>query len=350
MVKYRVERKLQDRSHLALEFPQSNGRSLRTYIPFLENVSIDESGRARLNTYNLVGRAGDLFSYGGADSRKFSLTFHLYLPHIIRMDLEEGIADNFKRQFQLFFNDAGAKEAFNLKREELTLLDAISQQRLVAGLDADESIEFDILDNSREVSETTTADVVPSKDNPMGRGHAQSNRATYQEVNGISQFRGAGGLAASPQDITDPPVEIYKEFMANADYSENDKAINLMLAWINLIRASVLNNSRNTVYGPPTVRLTHGTMYGNVPCLVEDYSINVVEEAGYDAQTLTPKRVEIKLNLVETRTGDFGDYIAGDVIQGDNLTGWESIISDNQLDPHNGLVGNLQGVQENRVI
>ena len=43
--------------------------------------------------------------------------------------------------------------------------------------------------------------------------------------------------------------------------------------------------------------------------------------------------------MIETRTGDFGNYAGGRVVTGDNLTGWESIIGNNELDPYNGIVG-----------
>ena len=92
-----------------------------------------------------------------------------------------------------------------------------------------------------------------------------------------------------------------------------DSTLNLVYLWVNLIRASVLNNSRSTTLGPPIVRLTHGGMYNNVPCLLQDYSINIVDEAGYDVQTMTPKRLEISLNLIESRTGNFGGYQAGQI-------------------------------------
>ena len=118
-------------------------------------------------------------------------------------------------------------------------------------------------------------------------------------------------------------------------------SIDLVYLWLNLIRGTVLNRSDNTAYGPPIVRLTHGAMYSNVPCLVEDYSVQIEEEAGYDVQTLTPKRIRITLNMVESRAGNFGNYDGGKVVTGDNLTGWESIISNNELDPCNGIVAQL---------
>ena len=85
------KRKLSDRAHLAIEFPQKDDRVIRTFVPFLENPIIQEKGRARLNTYDLVGRAGQLFSYGGAESRKFSVTFHISLLHLSEMSVDDGV-------------------------------------------------------------------------------------------------------------------------------------------------------------------------------------------------------------------------------------------------------------------
>ena len=117
-----------------------------------------------------------------------------------------------------------------------------------------------------------------------------------------------------------------------------NRVLNLFIFYVNLIRASVLNNSENSVYGPPILRLNHGTMYNNIPCLLKGYTINIVDDAGYEVQTLTPKRVSISLELVESRAGNFANFKAGDLINGDNLTGWESIIETSNMDPYNGLV------------
>ena len=80
-------------------------------------------------------------------------------------------------------------------------------------------------------------------------------------------------------------------------------------------------------------------MYNNIPCLVENYNIRIIEEGGYEVQTLTPRQIEITLSLVESRTGNFGKYQATALETGDNLTGWESIVSNNDIDPQNGLIG-----------
>ena len=77
------KRRLSERSHLTIEFPQSDNRVIRTFVPFLENPTISEKGKANLNSYNLVGRAGQLFSYGGAESRKLTVNFNITLLHVM---------------------------------------------------------------------------------------------------------------------------------------------------------------------------------------------------------------------------------------------------------------------------
>jgi hypothetical protein len=328
------KRKLHDRSHLTLEFPQSNDRVIRTYIPFLENPIISEKGSAKLNSYNLVGRAGELFAYGGAQSRRLTVTFNISLLHVMEVDSEEGIADHFKRQFQLYFTSEDAKNAFKLRKEEANALRSPSPMERFgisegAGeLDilqqgaSDESSEYDFAISQND--ETTGA---------LGRQHAARHRAYYRRIAGLVQ----GDPEVEGEDFSNI-LRGDAEIKQSQLQRENNKHIDLVYCWLNLIRASVLNRSDNTVYGPPIVRLTHGPMYGNVPCLVENYSVKVLEEAGYEAQTLTPKRIQVTLSMVESRTGDFGKYVGGQIIAGDNLTGWESIISNNEIDPYNGGV------------
>jgi len=327
------KRKLHDRSHLTLEFPQSNDRVIRTYIPFLENPTISEKGSANLNSYNLVGRAGELFAYGGAQSRRLSVTFNISLLHVMEVDSEEGIADHFKRQFQLYFTSEDAKNAFKLRKEDkdIELGEQVGRSKfggregslnILEQGTSDEALEYDFAISQND--ETTGA---------LGRQHAARHRAYYRRIAGLVQ----GDPEAEGEDFSNI-LRGDAEIKQSELQRENNKHIDLVYCWLNLIRASILNRSDNTVYGPPIVRLTHGPMYGNVPCLVENYSVKVLEEAGYEAQTLTPKRIQVNLNLVESRTGDFGKYVGGQIIAGDNLTGWESIIGNNEIDPYNGGV------------
>ena len=336
------KRRLSERSHLTIEFPQSDQRVIRTFIPFLENPTISERGKANLNSYNLVGRAGQLFSYGGSESRTLQVTFNISLLHVL--EEEKDLNEMFKRQFKLFFSEKElAAEAFNLSKapETLDIGDVEAVQDLAGGaLSFEEAAEI-ALQNQAEDNIEDAKDFIGEADTQRGvdRDHAGLHRDYYRMlVRGLTKKE----LADSDQELNDSFGAKIQEFagygapLANID--QLNSVINLVYAWVNLIRGSVLNNSSNTTFGPPIVRLTHGGMYNNVPCLLQDYSINIVEEAGYDVATLTPKRLQISLNLVESRTGNFGKFNAGRVEDGDNLTGWESVVSTNNIDPYNGVI------------
>jgi len=324
------KRLLHERSFLTLEFPQTDNRAIKTYIPFLENPQISEKGQARLNRYDLVGRAGQLFSYAGAQSRKLTLTFNISLLHVIDTDATEGISERFKSQFKVFFSEKqSALKAFNMATEATqSALDSVTLNPM-----GDHTLKF----------ADSLAKQAASTNNPVlgATQHRNYYRTLISQVTGqvLEDVENSSILAGIREDLEITSL--------SQGYKEIDNAIDLVFIWLNLIRGSVLNNSTNTLLGPPIARLNQGNMYNNVPCLVEDYSIKILEDSGYEVQTLTPKRIEVTLNLVEARNGNFGEYTPGQQVQGDNLTGWESIIDSNDIDPCNGVIGNNGLVEGN---
>lgn len=80
----------------------------------------------------------------------------------------------------------------------------------------------------------------------------------------------------------------------------DDKITQLVMHWINLIRSSVVNNA-DDFSPPPLIRLNHGTMYRNVPCVCVGYDISHDESAGYERTSMLPKRLNITMNLKELR-------------------------------------------------
>jgi len=325
------KRKLEERSYLTVEFPTSNDRVFRSYIPFLENPTISEQSSSRLQEYKLVGRAGSLFGYMGADSRKIDVTFRINLLHLMHLQATEGLATRFLSSFKLFFSDREkAKERFELKKsfneqEEETdtgYNDPFAEEQT--------PIPFEDVDASRGIGRAPT-DLGERKE----IDHAAIHRKYYQEA--VGELIGEGGFL---NGITGIFGKI-SDFFEPEDAVNLDKIINTVYVWLNLIRGTTLNNSRNTLYGPPTVRLTHGPMYNNIPCVVDSYNIAIVNDGGYDSQTMTPKIIEVKLSLKENRTGNFGAFNAGVIEEGDNLAGWEAIYSTNNLDPYNGLINPL---------
>lgn len=257
------ERKLEDRSFLSFNYPaDSNGKNLKVVLPMFENMEIRESEKARLVTYSPLSRPGNMFTYTGADSRKFAVSFSITLDHII------GFGKSWDKHVFLTVKPGrtSAKEQFQLK-------EPLPQTILKGAVVRKEFLELLGVENLDQL---------------------QSNK--------------------------------------------KDNAISLVNYWINIIRSSVLNNSVNPILGPPIVRINHGILFRDVPCVCLDYNISHDEMAGYDLATLLPKRLKIKLNLAEVRTGNFNKYEPG-AMQGsshrDTATGWESIIHHPyELDPN----------------
>lgn len=343
----KIPRKLEDRSHLAFEFPQSNGRLFRAYLPFLENPKISESGKSMLNEHNLIGRPGSLFTYGGASSRSINLSFKISLLNLLHLQSTEAIADQFKRGFTLFFSDRETSiDSFKLTSKTAFKTQLNSFVRGGAFSAISEATE--VANTLSSLNKTSDAIFGPTEvQKGVGFPHAKTHRKFYRElvgqviggdpafddianylIKGIDSLPSFFSSELSPAGITSS---------SNAEKNVNE-IIDMVFAWVNLIRSSVLNNSTNTVQGPPTVRLTHGAMFNNVPCVAEDYSIRIVDESGFDVQTLTPKQLEVTMKLKENRVGDFDTFNEGKLESGDTVTGWEAIIKNNNIDPYNGLI------------
>ena len=388
-------RKLPERSHLGIEFPQKNGRVFRTYIPFLQNPIITERGQSNLIEYDLVGRAGSLYSYGGAKSRVISLQFKINLVHLLYTDSGEGIDRKFLRSFNLFYADRErAKKAFQLKpggerdqaqdavdkaydvfskaQEDLAIADASIDPkdddalheaaiRTVPAVLGVARAEGDIERQKTSLAELEAdigqefMDFNTSENNPdieLGKGfpHAETHRAFYRRALGIL----TGGIEAVETPALDAFANQLIEGINSATFLDGfggstqapiittpqeqmnrlTTLIDCVYIWINLVRATTLNNATNTTQGPPIVRLTHGPMYNNIPCVVSDYNIEMTQEAGYEVETLTPKELVINMTLKEFR--GVGKFEANQIEDGDNIAGWEAIIKDNNIDPYNG--------------
>jgi hypothetical protein len=293
------KRALEERSHLSFFFPQSGGRALRAFIPFLENCEVYESKRSNLAEYSLLARSNSLYAYLGAKSRSFNLRFNITFLHVLEHLSKEGLDDRFRRQFQLHFTDKeSAKKAFFI---------------------------------------LTSTGIVQPPDTKLGRGleHAKIHRDYYQKIANIK--------SQSP-NFFDLGINEVLEFLGSPvqsedqRYNEINKIIDLIIYWINLIRSTTNNNAKNSTLGPPIVRLTHGPMYNNIGCVVDSYNIRIVDEAGYDVQTLFPKRIEVTLTMNELKVGDFGDFKVDKFVDMDNNAGWEAIIESNNSDPYGGLI------------
>lgn len=273
------KRVLELRSHLLFEFPVEEGVK-RVFIPMLENCQLSEGQSSNLGEYSLIGRNNNLYSYTSGKSREFKLSFFITLPHVQHYLSEEGLDSIFKKNYV-----EGRQQARN---------QFYSPLRGVGGVE-----------------------------------HGRINKDYYFSKS---------GAAPTQSSRTRSLFGIFPIGSRGTDTSDN-KIIDLIMFWINIVRSSVKNNSEQTQFGPPIVRLTHGVMYQNVPCVCKSYNISFDENnSTFDIQTLLNRRIKIDLNLSETRVGNFGKFVTFDGVKGDNNTGWEAVFTQNNMDPFNGLI------------
>ena len=118
-----------------------------------------------------------------------------------------------------------------------------------------------------------------------------------------------------------------------ADTARDLSVQNTVMFWVNTIRTCVSNNAKDPSLGPPIIRLTHGVMFQDVPCIATSVNITSDPLAGYDKKNLLPRKIDVTMSLEEFRMGDLGDYAAGEATTRDNLAGWEAVIETGSTDP-----------------
>ncbi len=259
---------IEERSKLVFVYYTNNYKQVRV-MDFFENIKVTESQKSNLVKYNPLGRSSSLFAYTGSPSRELKLSFNITLPNILRV------------------------AQFNNKRYATKS----SKEDLQAKF-------FDKLSG-----------------NVLGQdiSNIEENSKRYQE-----QYK-------SVLDSEETSL-LNKYIFAKSSplYNENnlkDKAIDTIIYWTNLIRSSVINNASNPLEGIPIVRLIHGTLYRDIPCVCNSYHIEANDAAGMDKETLLPRKIVVSMNLSEVRTGDFSSFEYGHKIKRDNIAGWEAILS-----------------------
>ena len=283
---YRIDRQLPERSKLVFYFPnpdESESKFTTVELPFFENIVVSESKRARYVTYKPLSRHSDIYGYTGADSRKFSLEFSLSIPHIMA-------------EYPNYVN--------------LDLMKRPTKKKLITNPES----HFGNTQNS-----TSTP------------GQAEKFAGEYREyVKGTD----TGSLQNVLSNLVSQDSYNSKDAidLINSEFDRpiNDidkKTVEIVLYWTNVVRSSVITNSRNPILGPPIVRFSHGVLYQDIPCIVQDYSVSHQDHI-YDLDTLMPHYIDFKLNLEEFRTGDFGSFEKYTPIKRDNLAGFEAVIFD----------------------
>jgi hypothetical protein len=323
-----INRALPERSKLMFYFPMpQTGDSYYTVeLPFFENVSIKESKKARYQKYSLISRSSNLYSYLGADSRMLDITFNITLPHL----LEEHPDINLDRYVGYL------QDKDNTELEKQKFLEPYKQTSIPDGaawkLGTTYTTKFakasaqQVLNTDWALAGITASERVDLKtryqlDDPLPNNDIIAKRVATKEF-------ADGSLIGDDVLVTDVDTDQTRRLKY--------RIIDLIIYWTNIIRSSVVNYSKNPIYGPPIIRLNHGILYQNIPCICENYSIDYNEAAGHDLDTLLPRQLKVTLKLEEIRTGDFGEFVPkGNPIERDNLAGWEAVVlgETNSMDP-----------------
>jgi len=327
-----IDRKLPERSKLMFYFPvPSQGSDYYVVeMPFFENVKIMESKKARYQKYSLISRSSNLYSYLGADSRVLNLSFNMTMPHIME--------DNPGLTLERFIRYQSDKD--NIEAEKKKFLEPHKAAGTIAGMAFQLGTHY-----TKELAFSSAKQVLLNNQISAGMDGATTKAM-------MSKF-GMMGVVAGQAAHTAVKTTLLNEGQASQDKAEEKakkdmednentqltyRIIDLIIYWTNIIRSSVVNNAANPLYGPPTIRLRHGILYQDIPCICTDYSISYNEEAGYDINTLLPRQLKITMKLEEIRTGNFGSFDANQIIQQDNLAGWEAVVEGDTLsmDPGSG--------------
>lgn len=320
-----VDRALPDRTKLMFYFPipTTGDNYYVVELPFFENVSIKESKKARYQKYSLISRSSNLYSYLGADSRVLNVTFDMSLPHLL-----EEHPDITLDRYVSYMQDKD-----NLELEKQKFLEPYKVQSIPQGM------AFNLgTDYTKKLARDSAKQVLNSLESTTGALNVEDKErlgARYGlEALALTQIN---QTATSIKSVLQSPFALaQKAIEYNQTQQLKYKIIDLIIYWTNIVRSSVVNYSKNPIYGPPIIRLRHGVLYQDVPCICTDYSIDYNEAAGYDLDTLLPRQLKINLKLEEIRTGDFGEFAPkGNPIERDNLAGWEAVVlgETNSMDP-----------------
>ena len=330
-----LDRKLPERSFIDFEFP--SGKLMPAIrLPFFENIGIQESNVATLATHKPIGRNSPLFSYTGAGPKKLKLQFQLTMPLLIEQALsiskyiQFSAADSKYEKRKAFFSIANGSDLKAINGEAATLINEyIGSLTDSTGRDYISSF----LRNNPQLNGEEIRQIIQDHNSNPFTPNATIN--TFRQVTGFldKAFNSIGNLTDNAIDKLSFGL-LPATSRRSPELLNREEVINIILWWVQVIRASVLNNAQEPVYGPPILRLTHGILYRSVPFVCNDYSLDYDMGAGFDVKTLLPRRISVNMNLLEVRAGDFGKFEAGHPIKRDNVVGWEALFKDgHSLDP-----------------
>ena len=270
-------------------FPQTR----KTWVPFFENPQISESRKANYASKKIFLRNEPVRLYTGSEARKFKIDIHYSLIHMAYMVGGQDLSDIFQLDSQGFkYQDVRAVANY-----------------LGDTLISDTGSTREAIENSDLVKEAYERSNV--QDGPWG-----PNRWWKNPEEQSSEGSAYWNFALLWVLRTTKAWENHHKILYNV---------------INQVRSAVIGSQQMPVKGPPIVELKWGTMYNYTPCIITDYKIQPVENAGYDTKSLTAQRLKISLSLEEMRNINGNQW--GNPEIGGDLPGWDSIAFLGTSDP-----------------
>jgi hypothetical protein len=238
-----VDRHLPERTKLMFYFPvpTKGSDSYVVELPFFENVSIKESKKARYQKYSLISRSSNLYSYLGADSRTLTLSFNMTMPHVLENHPEISI--------DKYINYMSDKDNLEEEKEKF--------KKPYSGDANPKGMAFELGTHYTKTLATESAKQVLNSDWALQGMTAQEHaefRQSYGVVeNNISPFVTNRSVVEEDLDIVPTkPIVIDDNEQKQLKY----RIIDLIIYWTNIIRSSVVNYSKNPIFGPPIIRLS----------------------------------------------------------------------------------------------
>ena len=269
-------------SHFIIPAQHSKTTAVR-WLPFYENPLIVESRRAKYAQTDIFLRNEPIRLYTGAEARKFKVDIHYSIYHMAMMCPTSLLLQMFTGEER----DFATEEMQSIKRY---VRDVVSRDVGVA-------------------------------DNSHGNYNSMKEAIAQMHERAADGTEGPYGPIPGKVDSQFNVGLVYTMFVTKG-YQE---IFGLLQYALNHIRSSVIGTNAMPVKGPPIVELKWGTMYNFVPCIVTDYRIQPIEEAGYDPKSLFSQRLKVSLSLEEFRAAH-GNLWGDPSVTGD-LPGWDTVMA-----------------------
>lgn len=333
--KFQINQAIEKRAGLLFNYAgthDSGNAPMKRWLPFYENPQIVESRKSNYASTDIFLRNEPVRLFTGADARQFRIDIHYTLIHMASMIPTQHI-------LKMFSDDQ------RLDTDQLQAIEAYVREVIARDTNSGDVTGGNAAQLARAVQAVNGTPNVPTNPANPYTNQYPDQTLNIDALNTIADGQkgvAAGLLNAASQRHADGTDGPFGPLPNNVQSQWNDalvytmgtqsgyaKLASLFQYVVNHIRASVIGSGEVGVKGPPIVQLKYGAMYDFVPCIVKDYRLQPVEDAGYDTKSLFSQRLKVSLTLEEMRNVHGNQW--GDPSVTGSLPGWESILANGTL-------------------